>query len=146
MRKGSAWFWTRQRLFGQGSGGAGEQGSEGAGSESLDIVAYHPNAIHLMARTAAEAYLVLSEVYYPGWRAYVDGRAQAVLRANYAFRAVYLEPGYHEVHLVFEPLSWRLGLGISLATWVGLAAWALFTWRARLSNRSCPLPSRPPLT
>jgi len=129
----------------QGSKRAEEQGSKGAGgkkqeagSESLDITAYWPNAIHLTANTLTEAYLVLSEVYYPGWRAYVDGRAQAVLRANYAFRAVYLEPGYHEVRLVFEPLSWKLGLGISLATWVGLAAWALFTWRARLSNRSCP--------
>ena len=101
-------------------------------ADSLDITAYGPNAMRLTARTSAEAYLVLSEVYYPGWMAYVDGRAAPVLRANYAFRAVYLEPGYHEVRLVFEPLSWKVGLGISVATWVGLAAWALFTWRVRL--------------
>ena len=125
-----------------GSKGAGEQGSKGtggkkqeAGSESLDITAYQPNAIHLTAKTSAEAYLVLSEVYYPGWRAYVDGRVEPVLRANYAFRAVYLEPGYHEVRLVFEPLSWKVGLGISVITWVGLAVWALFTWRARLARK-----------
>ena len=123
-------------------GGKSLQGSKGAGSESLDITAYRPNAIHLTAQTSAEAYLVLSEVYYPGWRAYVDGRAQPVLRANYAFRAVYLDPGYHEVRLVFEPLSWRVGLGISLATWVGLVAWALFTWRARLARRGLPLDTR----
>ncbi|MGA9350519.1 MAG: YfhO family protein [Anaerolineae bacterium] len=117
-----------------GSKGAREQGSkkQEAGSESLDITAYRPNAIHLIAKTSTEAYLVLSEVYYPGWRAYVDGRAEPILRANYAFRAVYLEPGYHEVRLVFEPTSWKVGLGISVATWVGLAVWALFTWRARL--------------
>ncbi len=102
---------------------------------SLDITAYRPNAIQLTAKTSAEAYLVLSEVYYPGWRAYVDGRAEPVLRANYAFRAVYLKPGYHEVRLVFEPLSWKVGLGISVATWVGLAVWALFTWRARLARK-----------
>jgi hypothetical protein len=115
----------------QGSKGAEEQRSRGAEGESLDITNYQPNAIHLTARISAEAYLVLSEVYYPGWRAYVDGRPQPVLRANYAFRAVYLEPGYHEVSLVFEPLSWKVGLGISVATWIGLGAWALFTWRAR---------------
>ncbi len=120
----------------QGSGGAGGQGSREAEGESLlDITVYRPNSIHLTANTLTEAYLVLSEVYYPGWRAYVDGRAAPVLRANYAFRAVYLEPGYHEVRLVFEPLSWKVGLGISLATWVGLAVWALFTWRAHLSTR-----------
>ncbi|MBM4464625.1 MAG: YfhO family protein [Chloroflexi bacterium] len=115
----------------QGSRGAGEQGSKGVGeqgsSESLDITVYRPSSIHLTANTLTEAYLVLSEVYYPGWRAYVDGRAAPVLRANYAFRAAYLEPGYHEVRLVFEPLSWKVGLGISVATWVGLAVWALFT-------------------
>jgi hypothetical protein len=115
----------------QGSKGAGEQGSRGAEGESLDITAYRPNAIYLTANTLTEAYLVLSEVYYPGWRAYVDGHAQPVLRANYAFRAVYLQPGYHEVRLVFEPLSWKVGLGISVATWVGLATWAVFTWRTR---------------
>ncbi len=114
-------------------GGKSLPGSKGAGSESLDITAYRANAIHLTASTSVEAYLVLSEVYYPGWRAYVDGRAKPVLRANYAFRAVYLEPGYHEVRLVFEPLSWKVGLGISVATWVGLVAWTLFTWRDRLS-------------
>jgi len=129
----------------QGSGGAGERGSRGAGSESLDITAYGPNAIHLRASTSSEAYLVLSEVYYPGWRAYVDGRPTPVLRANYAFRAVYLEPGYHEVRLVFEPLSWKVGLGISLATWVGLAAWALFGWRRECNGdeKLCVPLSRP---
>jgi hypothetical protein len=110
-------------------GGKSLQGSKGAGGDSLDITAYRPNSIHLTAETSAEAYLVLSEVYYPGWRAYVDGRAEPVLRANYAFRAVYLEPGYHEVRLVFEPLSWKVGLGISVATWVGLIVWGLLSWR-----------------
>jgi hypothetical protein len=112
-------------------GGKALPGSKGAGGESLDITAYGPNAIHLKAKTSVEAYLVLSEVYYPGWRAYVDGRAEPILRANYAFRAVYLEPGYHEVRLVFEPLSWKVGLGISVATWVGLIVWGLLSWRGR---------------
>ncbi len=112
-------------------GGKSLPGSKGAGSESLDITAYRANAIHLTASTSVEAYLVLSEVYYPGWRAYVDGRAKPVLRANYAFRAVYLEPGYHEVRLVFEPLSWKVGLGISVATWFILIVWGLLSWRRR---------------
>jgi hypothetical protein len=109
---------------GEGAGGKTQEG----GSESLDITAYRPNAIHLTAETSEEAYLVLSEVYYPGWRAYVDGRAEPVLRANYAFRAIYLQSGYHEVRLVFEPLSWKVGLGISVVTWVGLVVWGLLSW------------------
>jgi uncharacterized membrane protein YfhO len=118
--------------------GGKEAEEQGAGSESLDIVAYRPNAIRFTAETSAEAYLVLSEVYYPGWRAYVDGRAAPVLRANYAFRAVYLKPGYHEVRFVFEPMSWKVGLGISVSTWIGLATWALLTWRTCLSRKGLP--------
>jgi len=98
---------------------------------AVQIIRYTPNFIELGVDLAQEGYLVLSEVYYPGWKAYVDGRAEPVLRANYAFRAVYLKPGYHEVRLVFEPLSWKVGLGISVATWVGLAAWGLLSWRSR---------------
>jgi len=112
-------------------GGNSLDGPAGGEADSLDITAYGPNAIHLTAQTLAEAYLVLSEVYYPGWRAYVDGRPTPILRANYAFRAVYLEPGYHEVRLVFEPLSWKVGLGISLATWVILIVWGLLSWWGR---------------
>ena len=81
----------------------------------LDITRYDLNEIRLRVATTAEGYLVLSEVYYPGWRAYLDGREVEVLRANYAFRALHLPPGDHQVRLVFDPLSWRVGLALSLA-------------------------------
>jgi uncharacterized membrane protein YfhO len=73
--------------------------------------------------TPADAYLVLSEVWYPGWQATVDGIPTPVLRANYAFRAVRLEPGEHQVHVTFVPRSWRLGVavsGLTLLILVGL--------------------------
>jgi uncharacterized membrane protein YfhO len=42
------------------------------------------------------------------------------MRANYAFRALHLPPGDHQVRLVFDPLSWRVGLALSLASLAGL--------------------------
>jgi hypothetical protein len=54
----------------------------------IDLEAFGPNEIWLRVDTPADAYLVLSEVWYPGWRATVDGVPAQVLRANYAFRAV----------------------------------------------------------
>jgi uncharacterized membrane protein YfhO len=71
---------------------------------------------------------VLSEVYYPGWRASLDGQETEVLRANYAFRALYLPAGDHQVRLVFAPLSWRVGLVLSLASMISL--FLLGGWRA----------------
>jgi len=106
------------------------------GNESVDIVAYSPNEMRLDVEVADEGYLVLSEVYYPGWRAYVDGHRIPILRANYAFRAVHLAPGRHMVRLAFEPTSWRVGLTISLATWAGLVIWGLLSLRNRLKRWS----------
>ena len=68
------------------------------------------------AVTPSPAYLVFSEVWYPGWQARLDGEPTSLLRANYAFRAVYLPVGEHTVELTFSPGSWRYASSVSLGT------------------------------
>jgi len=85
------------------------------------IVRYGVNELEVEAYAAAAGYLVLSEVYYPGWQAWVDDVPSEVLRANYAFRAVYLEPGHHRVRMAFRPMPYRVGLLLSVLTAVSLA-------------------------
>lgn len=65
---------------------------------------------------SADGLLVLSEIYYPGWRARVDGRLEPVLRADAILRAIAVPAGQHRVEMTFEPLSIRLGLAISAVT------------------------------
>jgi len=79
--------------------------------------AYSPNTIKLEVALDQDGYLVLSDTYYPGWRAYVDGKEKEILRANYAFRAVPLKSGQHTVLFKYDPLSFKMGLAISLVTW-----------------------------
>ena len=90
---------------------------------------YSPNAVRIEVALDRDGYLVLSDTYYPGWRAYIDGEEREILRANYAFRAVPLESGQHTVLFKYEPLSFKMGLAISLAIWgaiiLGLAVPAL---------------------
>jgi len=78
---------------------------------------YSPNTVKIEVALDRDGYLVLSDTYYPGWRAYVDGEEKEILRANYAFRAVPLESGQHTVLFKYNPLSFKVGLVISLATW-----------------------------
>ncbi|MGC8878689.1 MAG: YfhO family protein [Anaerolineae bacterium] len=59
------------------------------------------------------AYLVLAYTYYPGWQATVDGQPVPVVRANYAFMALSLPEGSHEVVLQYRPLSLLWGACIS---------------------------------
>ena len=82
----------------------------------VTLVADEAQRVTLRAETTAPAFLVLSDTYYPGWGALVDGSPTPILLANYTFRAVYLPPGAHTVTFAFEPTSVRLGRLISLAT------------------------------
>ncbi|MBN1886999.1 MAG: hypothetical protein JW850_03380 [Thermoflexales bacterium] len=101
------------------------------GDAHLAIERYSANEMHLSANVPVPAYLVLSEVYYPGWRAWVDERPVAVLPADFVLRAVYLEPGVHRLRLAFQPSSWTLGLLVSIITWLALAVVSLAARRPK---------------
>jgi hypothetical protein len=85
----------------------------------------HPDRIVVELSTARPAILVLSEPWFPGWRARDGDVDVPVLRANELVRALALAPGGHEIELVFAPTSWRWGRAISLASLALLAGAAL---------------------
>jgi hypothetical protein len=99
----------------------GPVGDIGAGTARL--VRYEANSLAIEVNSPTASYLVLSDAYYPGWQATLDGQPAAILRANYAFRAVAVPAGSHQVEMTFRPVSWRAGLGISMGTVVILLAW-----------------------
>lgn len=74
---------------------------------------YSPNKVVLKTHTNKPGYLVLTETYYPGWQAEVDGAPASILRANYCFRAVHLNAGDHQITFSFRPNSLKLGAAIS---------------------------------
>jgi hypothetical protein len=88
------------------------------GESNVDLIAYRAEQIQLAVTLDAPGYLVLTDAYYPGWTAEVDGRAATILRADLYFRAIALEPGDHEVTFRFRPASVRIGLGVSLVAWL----------------------------
>jgi hypothetical protein len=97
----------------------------GDGERRLGITDFAANHLEVTVTTPAEGYLVVSDMFYPGWVAIVDGEAQPVLQANYCFRAVHVEAGEHRVRFEFRPRSWTMGLAISAVTAVVLLAWAV---------------------
>jgi hypothetical protein len=105
-----------------------------AGVAEVHIQSYSDNAINLVASTSEPGYLVMSEVYYPGWKVVVDGRPEEMKRANYAFRAVFLDPGRHDVSFRFQPTTWKVGLILSLFTWSVLCIAVL----SRVRNTAWP--------
>jgi len=88
---------------------------------SANITSYRMNSISLDVDCSADGYLVMSEIYYPGWKAYVDGAERTIYRADWSLRATPLEAGSHKVEMKFEPDSFYRGIWISLGT-IGLSA------------------------
>lgn len=85
-------------------------------SEPVRITSYKSNTVDILANSKNRQFLFLSDSYYPGWKAYVDGEETEIIRANYLFRAILIEPGKHKVRFDYDPLSFKLGMAISVAT------------------------------
>jgi hypothetical protein len=102
------------------------------------VARYGSDSLEIEVESPAAGYLVLSDPYYPGWQAKVDGEPVEILRANYAFRAVPVPAGTHRVSMVFRPVTWRAGLAITLGMVVVLVVGAVVAWRRRLENPPSP--------
>ena len=86
------------------------------------IEEYRNQTVTIHASLNGAGILVLADSFYPGWRAYVDGKEEKIFRANLFFRGVKLDAGEHRVEFRYEPRSFRVGLTISLATLLILIA------------------------
>lgn len=110
-------------------------GSVPAVSE-VRVDTYEERRVALSARTGAPAILVLTDVQYPGWHAYVDGTEQPILVADHIFRSVHLTAGDHRVEFRYDAASLRLGAAISGLTLLLLGGLGVALWRYRASTRN----------
>jgi hypothetical protein len=110
---------------------AGEVVADGAGSSPAQITRYTPEEVVVEATTDAPGYLLLTDAFYPGWRASVDGQPVEILRADEMFRAVRLEPGRHQVEFRYQPDSVTWGAWISAAALALWLAGMIWNWRVK---------------
>jgi hypothetical protein len=108
-------------------GGGGVSGGE------VEILSESNNGLTLQVKVAGDNLLVLSDTYYPGWKAFVNGKKTKIHRANYNFRAIPLPAGTHRVEFVYDPISFKLGAGVTL---LGILSCIGIGWVARRRARS----------
>ncbi|MFC1543511.1 YfhO family protein [Candidatus Neomarinimicrobiota bacterium] len=101
--------------------------------------AWQANHIRLRVAASESAFLVLSEVYYPGgWQARIDGESATIHEVNTVLRGVTVPAGTHEITMDFEPADVRLGRLISslslLVIVLGLLPGGVAVARARLAK------------
>ena len=93
----------------------GVEGKEG----KVEFISESNNRLQLLVRAPENTFLVLNDTYFPGWKAFVDGKQTTIYRADYTFRAISLNAGTHRVDFVYDPLSFKLGVMISLLGIIG---------------------------
>lgn len=89
------------------------------------------DALLIHAAVSEPSMLVISQAYYPGWQATVDGRPVDVLKVDYAFDGVPIGPGVHEIHLVYAGSSIRIG-GVISAIMTVIVAGLFLSSRPRI--------------
>ncbi|MBN1922330.1 MAG: hypothetical protein JW892_13865 [Anaerolineae bacterium] len=99
-------------------------------SPTVTLLDWRPEATRLAVQSAQPGYLIIGDLWYPGWTARVDGERTPILRAYTALRAIQVPEGEHEVSLRYEPLSFRIGVGITFLALLALLVVSLRMWRS----------------
>jgi hypothetical protein len=100
----------------------------------------HPNACRVIksnvqserviadVEASAPSVVEISQVWYEGWKSFVDGQPVPLLKANYAFQAVKVPAGNHRIELRYQEQTFRAGLTVSA---IGLAGCCFLLVRGR---------------
>jgi hypothetical protein len=83
-------------------------------NDHLTLVSYKNAEAVIQLQLAQAGLVVFSDIYYPGWKAYVDDQEQPIYPTNLAMRGVWVAPGQHTLRFIYEPFSLKIGGGISL--------------------------------
>jgi len=137
---------NRDAIFRHMAGAEFDPGSRAALEETIDTLPYNStlrspvpritqrslNKVILEADLNEPGLLVLADAYYPGWKAFVDGKETKIYRTNYVMRGVLLAKGEHVIEFRYDPLSFKVGALISVIS-LSLVVGLLIRWSR--SNR-----------
>ena len=116
-------------------GGPGSPPREGRSFPGATIMEASANRVQVELNEASSGYVVLTDSYYPGWSAHVDGERREIQLANYFFRAVAVRPGDHEVVFTYRSSAFDLGTRLSfLFIVLGMFLWIGLIVRDRLRS------------
>jgi len=94
--------------------------------DTVTVSAYQPEQVSIHAEMACDGMVVLSDTFYPGWKATVDNKPARVYEVDLAMRGVLVPTGSHAIEYRYEPGSVRIGALLSVIGIVGSCLIAAF--------------------
>lgn len=101
--------------------------------DSIQILSYHSSSVRLSASMACRGMVILSDTWYPGWRAFVDGHPVPIHKAYGFLRGVVVPAGFHTLDFRYRPASVYRGASLTLAAFVAFCFLAFPRLRFRLN-------------
>lgn len=113
---------------------AKEQNSEPSSSTApmVRVSEYLPYRVRVEVDTPRRGFIFLSDAFFPGWRAYINGKPAPIMRSWVAFRAVPVRPGRFRLEFRYEPMALRLCVLLGIALVLG---WVVLYLRRLLGRR-----------
>jgi len=99
------------------------------------LISYSTREVVIKTESAGQSFLVLSDTYYPGWKAFIDGKETPIYKTNGVVRGVFVGPSTNIVRFVYSPLSFKIGALISLFTFATLTVVSIFIIRPLYSYK-----------
>lgn len=96
------------------------------GQSKISFIDYRPNYIIINLETSEDGIFILSDAFYPGWKAYLDRKRVKIYPAFGALRAVFIDKGRHQLVFTYRPWTFYSGVALTLMGLI-LVGWIFFT-------------------
>ena len=101
------------------------------GTYKIAFIKYTPGYIKLSCTTSQPGLFFISDTYFPGWYARVDGKVTKIIRTDYAFQGLWLSQGTHTIELNYDPASFKYGALLSIIGILSLIGFYLIFFRKK---------------
>ena len=108
------------------------------GIAQVDAQSESATSVRVAYRMRTPGTVVLADLWYPGWKAYVNGEESAILIADHAFRGVDVPKGEGVIEFVYDPWSFKAGVILLIAAVATLTAWNWYERRKQKRTREIP--------
>ncbi len=108
---------------------------ENCAGDQVNVAMHQPNFVRIDAELRCRGLVVLTDAWYPGWKATVDGSAAPILEVDGGVRGVVVERGRHRMEMKYRPRSVMWGAALTLAA-AFAAIGAAFARQSNSSGRS----------
>ena len=96
------------------------------------ILSYKPEHVIIRTESTRSASLILTDTYYPGWQAHIDGNPATIIRTNWTMRGVVVPAGKHTVTMTYKPKSATYGAILSMISIAGTIIGLVMVTRKRV--------------